>query len=273
MDRLYSRLPKLYPQEDTNGILRDFLKALEIGGHDILFSDIKKLPDLLDIDKCPDEFLPLLSELFGYEYSVQIPALYQRRILKVIVDLYKRKGTQSAVKYIAREISGIEADIVENHEFEGQDVGITGWNISYANARKFIVKLIAPENTSDIQLKRDIVEILIRQFIPTNSDFLIVEAYFFADTRILDKDDDPTNNIGAISFKEEEIMLKNILENDCYYNITEPEEIKNFSGLEVGSSFLNSVHFKLNTTMILNSKGGFMTITNTSTNTHYTIFD
>ena len=273
MGKLYNRLPPLYPKEDTRGILRDFLSALEIGGHNILLSDIQKLPDLLDIDKCPDKFLPLLSELFGYEYSVQIPAFYQRRILKVIVDLYKRKGTKSAVKFIAREISGFEAEIVENTNFESQDIDLTGWWISYANARKFLVKLIAPENTSDIQLKRDIAEILINQFIPTNSEFFLVEAYFFADDKTLNNNEDSLLHAKRTVDRRESVRTLLGEEMECCNTIKEPQEIHTHQIREDGATYLNSSKFKLNDNMILNAKGGFMRVTNTSNSSSYTVFD
>lgn len=273
MDRFYNRLPMIYRKEDKINLLKNFLNALEAGGHDVLLEDILKLPDLLDIDKCPDKFLPLLAELFGYEYSAQIPAFYQRRILKVIVDLYKRKGTQSAIKFIAREISGFEAEIVENSEFEGQDISLTGWDISYANMRKFLVKLIAPEDTSDIQLKRDIAEILINQFLPTNSEFFLVEAYFFSSTKTLGREVDDALQMKNIVDKHTENKTFSKDETDPYLKIVGLDETHDLSCTEDGTSYLNSANFVTNSTMILNARGGFMTVTDTTTGTSYTTYD
>lgn len=137
--------------------------------------------DLIDIDKCPIEFLPQLCAMYGYEYTLELPELFQRRLLKYIVELYKRKGTKSVVRFIARELSGYESEIIENKDFTPYDVEVTGWTVEFRNYRNFILKLTAPYGNYNMASREEIVVKLVNQFLPTNSQAFIITSYWFDD--------------------------------------------------------------------------------------------
>lgn len=218
-DYLYNRLPLIYRTSDKDLILRRFIECFAEGGYIPLLSSTMDIMSLIDIDKCPSEFLPNLCKMNGLEYTKEIPELFQRRLLKYIVELYKRKGTKSVVRFIARELTGFESEIIENKDFTENEEIITGWTKEFANYRNFILKLTAPYEDSSLYSKEDIVKLIIKDFLPTNSNVLIVTSYWF---------------------REEVEILKNIIEETLTTKIIELTE-EGHSQSEVGVEELSVV--------------------------------
>ena len=178
-DYLYNRLPKVYQAEDKEQLLRRFIETFAEGGFDPLLEDAMNITDLLDVDKCPSRFLPQLCAMYGYEYTLEIPELFQRRLLKHIVEMYKRKGTKSVVRFIARELTGFESEIIENKDFTEDHIELTGWDKRFEHYRNFILKLTAPYEDSNLFNKEEIVVKILDDFLPTNSQVLVITAYWF----------------------------------------------------------------------------------------------
>ena len=115
-DHLYNRkLPQVYRDMDTlptvNFALKRYLSSLIEGGYSEVLKDISKLLDLIDPEKCPNEFLPLLCESFGLEYFEDIDPVYQRRFLANIGEMVKRRGTYAGVRYIVRVLTGYDVEL------------------------------------------------------------------------------------------------------------------------------------------------------------------
>lgn len=203
-DYLYDRLPLIYRTSDKDLILRRFIDCFAEGGYAPLLNDTMDIMNLIDIDKCPSRFLPYLCRMNGLEYTKEIPELFQRRLLKYIVELYKRKGTKSVVRFIARELTGFESEIIENKDFTAEEEVITGWTKEFVNYRNFILKLTAPYEDSSLYSKEDIVKVIIKDFLPTNSNVLIITSYWF---------------------REEAEILKNIIEEELTTKVTEYNDV------------------------------------------------
>lgn len=180
-DYLYNRLPSVYRNTDYDELLKRFIEIFVEGGFNPLLQETMKIMDLIDVDKCPVEFLPQLCAMYGYEYSLELPELFQRRLLKYIVDMYRRKGTKSVVRFIARELTGYESEIIENKDFTPYDVEVTGWTVEFKNYRNFILKLTAPYESYSMYNKEEIVVKLVNEFLPTNSQAFIITSYWFDD--------------------------------------------------------------------------------------------
>lgn len=209
-DYLYYKLPKVYQAEDKEQLLRRFIETFAEAGFNPLLQETLNITDLLDVDKCPSKFLPQLCRMYGYEYTLEIPELFQRRLLKHIVEMYKRKGTKSVVKFIARELTGFDSEIIENKDFTEEHIELTKWDIRFEHYRNFILKLTAPYEDSNLFNKEEIVIKIVNDFLPTNSQVFVITAYWFKEEteivkksveEILDLVKDYNSDISAIRKK------------------------------------------------------------------------
>lgn len=238
---LYNRLPRIYRNSDKDEVLKRFIESFVEGGYQPLLQDTINIMDLLDVDKCPSKFLPKLCEMYGYEYTLEIPELFQRRLLKYIVELYKRKGTKSVVRFIARELTGFESEIIENKDFTEENIEVTGWDKSFKNYRNFILKLTAPYEDSNLFNKEDIVVKIVNDFLPTNSQVFVITAYWLKEEANIIKymvDDLVSEKIQDYSI--EAFTLGSKL--DKYYDIIkirEKEYLLNLPHLSDENSVLN----------------------------------
>ena len=113
----YKRLPEIYRREDAKvGIdytLKRYLEALDEGGVQQVFGELLSLYDILDVENCPPEVLPLLSRMLGYNYIEEVDIETERKIIANLIELYKRKGTASVISFITREFTKFDTQIVE----------------------------------------------------------------------------------------------------------------------------------------------------------------
>ena len=238
-DYLYNRLPQVYRTSDNEQILRRFIETFAEAGFDPLLQETMDIMNLLDVEKCPSEFLPLLCSLYGFEYTVEIPELFIRRLLKHIIELYKRKGTKSVVKFIARELTGFDSEIIENKDFDEELMDITKWDIKFEHYRNFVLKLNAPYEDSLLYNKEDVVKKLLEDFLPTNSQVFVITVYWFKeDSEIVANSIEKDMHEVVQEYNEEIANLKNVL-TDVKYSIKDniDEYIYEFKGEE--ESYLN----------------------------------
>ena len=233
-DYLYNRLPQVYRTSDNEHILRRFIETFAEAGFDPLLQETMDIMNLLDVEKCPSEFLPLLCSLYGFEYTVEIPELFIRRLLKHIIELYKRKGTKSVVKFIARELTGFDSEIIENKDFDEELIDITKWDIKFEHYRNFVLKLNAPYEDSMLYNREEIVQKLLEDFLPTNSQVFVITVYWFKeDSEIVANSIENGIHEVVQEYNEEVAKLKNVL-TDVKYSIKDSidEYIYEFKGEE-----------------------------------------
>ncbi len=112
-DYLYNNLPAVYRTLDNEQklILKRLLEAIQGGGLEPILQSIIDMVDVNLVDNLNQEELKLLGKTFGYEYSYTLPIERQRKIIKNIVEIFKRKGTKSSVIFVAKEITGFDTEI------------------------------------------------------------------------------------------------------------------------------------------------------------------
>ena len=113
---LYNRLPEVYRKADINGgneTLLRFLSALDDGGFRTLNLDIEKLYNIMSIEKAPQELMPVIGNMLGYKYVKEVDDRTQRKIVENLVELYKRKGTKSAINFIIREFTEYDTKLIQ----------------------------------------------------------------------------------------------------------------------------------------------------------------
>jgi phage tail-like protein len=81
---------------DSAGPFERLLKAFSFGIYDVN-SNIELLNTLLDVDRCPNEFLPLLAHMIGWRLVSNNPEKWRLQ-LRLATTIYKAKGTKKALQ-------------------------------------------------------------------------------------------------------------------------------------------------------------------------------
>ena len=79
--------------------LEEYLDNIDTLTFESIREYIKSILDFNVIDKISHEYLPYLSYLLGHVWNPEINVDYQKYILKSIIQLYKRKGTEFHIHY------------------------------------------------------------------------------------------------------------------------------------------------------------------------------
>jgi len=84
----------------------------------LVFGDTRtKLNDwwkLVDIDECPEEFLPLLAGLIGYEWDYRLSGDEQRLLIKNFLHTYRRRGTIQSIVNVVRLVGQTQTSFYTN---------------------------------------------------------------------------------------------------------------------------------------------------------------
>ena len=104
------------PQQIAGGALTKFLQAVSFGFYDVN-STISDLEDLVDIERCPPEFLQYLATLIGWKLLTGDVDRWRAQLRKAVY-LYKSKGTRRCLEdAISLILPGMNLDITNNiHE-------------------------------------------------------------------------------------------------------------------------------------------------------------
>ena len=157
----YKKLPKIYRDMDSSqgGLcLYRYLSVLVDKGYGEVLNEIKNLIDLIDPEKCPEEFLPFLCESFGVRYHESIPVLYQRRLLSNYGEFLKRRGTYAGVRYTARAITGLNVDLEYSR----------GYNVDEIYGRWLTVNLRANtlEDITNLEVSKEVIKTYVEEQVP-----------------------------------------------------------------------------------------------------------
>lgn len=106
----YRFLPELNRREDQTGDLRRFLSCLQ-EVTDLLLHDIDRFTDFLDPDLAPDPVLDLMLGELGNPFAFDLSVVDKRRLLNVLVAMYREKGTARGITNAIRFFLGLEVQI------------------------------------------------------------------------------------------------------------------------------------------------------------------
>lgn len=107
---LYRLLPELNRREDQTGDLRRFLLCLQ-EVTDLVLHDIDRFTDLLDPDLAPEPVLDLMLGELGSPFAFDLSVVDKRRLLNVLVAMYREKGTARGIANAIRFFLGLEVQI------------------------------------------------------------------------------------------------------------------------------------------------------------------
>ncbi len=107
---LFRLLPQKNRDEDATGELEDFCAALQ-DVTDLILCDIDKFTEIIDPDLAPEPFLSLILCDLGNPFEFDLSEIDKRRLISILIPLYKQKGTDVGVINAIRFFLGIEVTI------------------------------------------------------------------------------------------------------------------------------------------------------------------
>jgi phage tail-like protein len=109
---LYQLLPAMNRREDETGDLRRFLLCLqEVTG--LLLADVDGFTDILDPDVARESFVDLMLVDLGNPFPFDLSLVDKRRLLNVLVGMFREKGTAVGIKNAIRFFLGLEVVVGE----------------------------------------------------------------------------------------------------------------------------------------------------------------
>lgn len=109
---LYSKLAGVNRRLDLTLDLKLFIACLQDIA-DLLLYDLDKWTEILDPDFAPEAFVDAMLADLGNPFPFDLELVDKRRLLRVLVDIYKQKGTNAGIVNAIRFFLGIEVEVVE----------------------------------------------------------------------------------------------------------------------------------------------------------------
>lgn len=107
---LYGLLPEMNRREDDTADLRGFLACLQ-EVTDLLVAGVDGFTDILDADRAAETFLDLMLAELGNPFPFDLSLVDKRRLLNILVAVYREKGTAGGIRNAIRFFLGLEVDI------------------------------------------------------------------------------------------------------------------------------------------------------------------
>lgn len=173
---LYQLLPMLNRREDQTGDLRRFLLCLQEVA-ELLLADIDGFTDILDPDIAPEPFVDVMLADLGNPFPFDLSVGDKRRLLNVLVAVYREKGTGVGIKNAIRFFLGLEIDI-QSYAGEGLILGESllgeDWVLGASGPfSAFAFDLIAPRALTTEERSR--IRTIVDYMKPAHTHFRIVE--------------------------------------------------------------------------------------------------
>jgi phage tail-like protein len=107
---LWSLLPELNRREDDTGDLRRFVACLDEVAV-LLLADVDRFTDILDPDIAAEQYLDLMLGELGNPFAFDLSEIDKRRLINLLVDIYRQKGTDAGIRNAIRFFLAIEIAI------------------------------------------------------------------------------------------------------------------------------------------------------------------
>ncbi len=107
---LFQFMPLMNRQEDVTEALEKFLAVLQ-EPTDLILYDIDTFLDILDPDLAPESFVDAMLCDLGNPFTFELELVDKRRLVQVLVDMYRQKGTGVGIINVIRFFLGLEVTI------------------------------------------------------------------------------------------------------------------------------------------------------------------
>lgn len=79
---------------------------------DLLLCMVDGWTEILDVDTAPESFLDAMLCDLGNPFGFELSVTDKRRLIRVLLDIYKQKGTSPGIQNVIRFFLGLEVDVV-----------------------------------------------------------------------------------------------------------------------------------------------------------------
>lgn len=113
--QLLEMVPQLNRAEDATGELEKFLGALQEALTLILY-EVDRWPEVLDVDVAEEKYLDQMLIRLGNPFSFTLSVDDKRRLIRLLVSMYRQKGTDPGIVNAIRFFLGLEVSVVSFNE-------------------------------------------------------------------------------------------------------------------------------------------------------------
>lgn len=155
--QLLDMLPRMNLLADDSGDLRAFVGVLQEPLELMLFN-IDRWVDVLDVDVAPERFLDLMLQGLGNPFRFELSVEDKRRLIRVLVRMYRQKGTDSGIINTARFFLGLEVEVRAYNEdvwLLGEDELGVGTMMGPAEKwQHYAFEVVSPVTLTEVQRSR-----------------------------------------------------------------------------------------------------------------------
>ena len=105
-------LPEINRRQDLTGDLKRFMAALQ-DVLELLLSEVDRFTDIIDPDRAPEDFLDLMLADLGNPFAFDLTELQKRRLVSVLVQIYKQKGSAAGIRNAIRFFLGVDVTAID----------------------------------------------------------------------------------------------------------------------------------------------------------------
>lgn len=88
-----------------------------------LLADVDRWVEIFDIDRAPESFVDAMLEDLANPFAFDLTLNQKRKLAKVLVSIYKLKGTEPGIVSVLRFFLGLEAILIEFHDSDSWILG------------------------------------------------------------------------------------------------------------------------------------------------------
>lgn len=115
---VYRMFPQINRDEDDTRDLERWSNVLQ-DVIELLLYDIDRWTEVFDIDRAPEDFVDAILADLGNPFRFDLTLTQKRKLGKVLVEIYKLKGTEPGVCNVLHFFLGVQCDVVEYHDQDG----------------------------------------------------------------------------------------------------------------------------------------------------------
>jgi len=105
-------LPEINRRQDLTGDLKRLMAVLQ-DVLELLLSEVDRFTDIIDPDRAPEAFLDLMLADLGNPFAFDLSELQKRRLVSVLVQIYKQKGSAAGIRNAIRFFLGVDVTAID----------------------------------------------------------------------------------------------------------------------------------------------------------------